>query len=238
MRVTLAIAWKEIVAYYTSPMAYIVALMFLALTGFFFVNSIDRPFAEATISGMLDPVVFFMMWWLPPLLTMRLLAEEQKMGTIELLLTAPVYDWEVVIGKYLASLVFFITTLALTLYYVLLLYWFGNPDSGPIWSAYLGTILYGAAALSVGLLASSLTSNQIVAAVIGVGLLLLLTFIDLAAGQVGGGLSTFLNEIGLRSHFDDFSRGVVDTSNLVYYLALTGVFLFLTIRSLESRRWR
>ena len=238
MRVTLAIAWKEIVAYYTSPMAYIVALMFLALTGFFFVNSIDRPFAEATISGMLDPVVFFMMWWLPPLLTMRLLAEEQKMGTIELLLTAPVYDWEVVIGKYLASLVFFITTLALTLYYVLLLYWFGNPDSGPIWSAYLGTILYGAAALSVGLLASSLTSNQIVAAVIGVGLLLLLTFIDLAAGQVGGGLSTFLNEIGLRSHFDDFSRGVIDTSNLVYYLALTGVFLFLTIRSLESRRWR
>jgi ABC-2 type transport system permease protein len=238
MRVTLAIAWKEIVAYYTSPMAYIVALMFLALTGFFFVNSIDRPFAEATISGMLDPVVFFMMWWLPPLLTMRLLAEEQKMGTIELLLTAPVYDWEVVIGKYLASLVFFITTLSLTLYYVLLLYWFGNPDSGPIWSAYLGTILYGAAALSVGLLASSLTSNQIVAAVIGVGLLLLLTFIDLAAGQVGGGLSTFLNEIGLRSHFDDFSRGVVDTSNLVYYLALTGVFLFLTIRSLESRRWR
>ena len=188
MRVTLAIAWKEIVAYYTSPMAYIVALMFLALTGFFFVNSIDRPFAEATISGMLDPVVFFMMWWLPPLLTMRLLAEEQKMGTIELLLTAPVYDWEVVIGKYLASLVFFITTLSLTLYYVLLLYWFGNPDSGPIWSAYLGTILYGAAALSVGLLASSLTSNQIVAAVIGVGLLLLLTFIDLAAGQVGGGL--------------------------------------------------
>jgi ABC-2 type transport system permease protein len=187
---------------------------------------------------MLDPVVFFMMWWLPPLLTMRLLAEEQKLGTIELLLTAPVYDWEVVIGKYLASLTFFMTTLALTLYYVLLLYWFGNPDSGPIWSAYLGTILYGAAALSVGLLASSLTSNQIVAAVIGVGLLLLLTFIDLAADQLGGGLSTFLAEVGLRSHFDDFSRGVVDTSNLVYYLALTGVFLFLTIRSLESRRWR
>ncbi len=238
MRVTLAIAWKEIVAYYTNPMAYIVSLMFLALTGFFFVNSIDRPFAEASISGMLDPVVFFMMWWLPPLLTMRLLAEEQKLGTLELLLTAPVYDWEVVIGKYLSSLVFFMTTLALTLYYVLLLYWFGNPDSGPIWSAYLGAILYGAAALSVGLLASSLTSNQIVAAVIGVGLLLLLTFIDLAAGQVGGGLSTFLREVGLRSHFEDFSRGVVDTSNVVYYVALTAVFLFLTVRSLESRRWR
>ena len=238
MRVVLAIAWKEVFAYYTSPMAYIVSLMFLALTGFFFVNSIDDTFPEASISGVLDPLVFFMMWWLPPILTMRLLAEEQKMGTIELLLTAPVYDWEVVFGKYLSSLVFFISMLALTLYYVLLLYMFGDPDSGPIWSAYLGTILYGAAALSIGLLASSLTSNQIVAAVIGVGVLLLLTFIDLAADQVGGGLSILLEEIGLRSHFDDFSRGVIDTSNLVYYIALTVSFLFLTIRSLESRRWR
>ena len=238
MRVTLAIAWKEIVAYYTNPMAYIVSLVFLAFTGFFFVSDIDRPFAEASIGGMLGPVTLWMMPFLPPLLTMRLLAEEQKLGTIELLLTAPVFDWEVVIGKYIASLTFFITMLALTLYYVLLLFWFANPDSGPIWSAYLGLILYGAAALSVGLLASSLTSNQIVAAVVGVGILALLTFIDFAAGQVGGGLSTFLSEVGMRSHFDDFSRGVVDTSNIVYYLSLTAVFLFLTIRSLESRRWR
>ena len=238
MRVATAIAWKEIVAYYTSPMAYIVAFMFLALTGFFFVNSIDEAFPEATIEGVLDPVVFFMMWWLPPVLTMRLLAEEQKMGTIELLLTAPVNDWEVVLGKYVASLVFFVGTLALTLYYVLLLFWFGDPDTGPILSAYLGTILYGAAALSVGLLASSLTNNQIVAAVVGVGLLLLLTFIDFAADQVGGGLSTFLEEVGLRSHFDDFSRGIIDTSDLVYFVALAAVFLFLTVRSLESRRWR
>ena len=238
MRVTLAIAWKEIVAYYTNPMAYIVSLVFLAFTGFFFVDSIDRPFSEASIRGMLGPITLWMMPFLPPLLTMRLLAEEQKLGTIELLLTAPVYDWEVVIGKYLSSLVFFMTTLALTLYYVLLLFWFGNPDIGPTWSAYLGLVLYGAAALSVGLFASSLTSNQIVAAVVGVGVLALMTFIDLAAGQVGGGLSTFLQEVGLRSHFDDFSRGVVDTSNVVYYLALTAVFLFLTVRSLESRRWR
>ena len=238
MRVALAIAWKEIVAYYTSPMAYIVALMFLALSGFFFVNSIDGPAPEASIAGVLDPIVVFMMWWLPPILTMRLLAEEQKMGTIELLLTAPVNDWEVVIGKYLSSLVFFLGTLACTSYYVLMLHWFGEPDWGPVGSAYLGTILYGAAALSVGLLASSLTSNQIVAAVVGVGLLLLLTFIDFAADQVGGGLSTFLSEVGLRSHFDDFSVGVIDTGNLVYYLALTAAFLFLTVRSLESRRWR
>ena len=238
MRVALAIAWKEIVAYYTSPMAYIVSLMFLALTGFFFVNSISDVSPEASIQGVLDPVVVFIMWWLPPVLTMRLLAEEQKMGTIELLLTAPVHDWEVVLGKYLSSLVFFIGTLAFTLYYVMLLYWFGDPDSGPIMSAYLGAILYGAAALSVGLLASSLTSNQIVAAVVGVGLLLLLTFIDFAADQAGGGLSTLLSEVGPRGHFDDFSRGVIDTGNLVYFIALTAAFLFLTVRSLESRRWR
>ena len=238
MRATFAIAWKEMLAYYTSPMAYIVSLMFLALTGFFFVSSIDGLRLDADITGVLDPTVTLMMWWFPPILTMRLLAEEQKVGTIELLLTAPVHDWEVVLGKYLASLVFFLGTLALTLYFVILLYWFGEPDTGPLMSAYLGVILYGAAALAVGLLASSLTSNQIVAVVLAVGVLLLLTFIDTLADQVGGGLSTLLSEIGLRSHFDDFSRGVIDTGNLVYYLSLTAVLFFLTVRSLESRRWR
>jgi ABC-2 type transport system permease protein len=105
-------------------------------------------------------------------------------------------------------------------------------------SAYLGVILHGAAALAVGLLASSLTRNQIVAAVLAVGVLLLLTFIDTASNQVGGWVSILLSEIGMMSHFQDFSRGVIDTGNLVYYLSLIVVVLFLTVRSLESRRWR
>src|SRR3989304_9154250 len=154
MRNTLVIAWKETRTYFTTPMAYIVALVFLALTGYFFVADIlGTSLPEASIRGFLTPITFIMVL-LAPVLTMRLLAEEQKLGTLELLLTSPVRDWEIIVGKFLSSFIFYLVALALTLYYVLLLYWFGKPDSGPILAGYLGMILYGAATLSVGLLAS------------------------------------------------------------------------------------
>ena len=237
MRVSLAVARKEVLAYFTSPMGYIVALVYLALTGFFFGISLSGVFPEARIEGYIQPSRFILIL-LAPALTMRLLAEEQKLGTLELLLTAPVRDWELVLGKFLASFTFLIVTLSLTLYYVILLYAFGNPDSGPIWSAYLGLILYGATALSVGLLASSLTNNQIVSLVVGFGILIILALIDQAATLVGGVASTILEQAGLGTHLDDFSRGVVDTSHIVYYITATAIFLFLTVRSLETRRWR
>jgi ABC-2 type transport system permease protein len=237
MRVSLAIAWKEIQAYFTSPMGYIVALVFLAVTGIFFVRSVGGLFPEASTEGYIQPSSFLLIL-LAPAITMRLLAEEQKLGTVELLLTAPVKDWEVVLGKFLASLTFFIATLSLTLYYVLLLYVYGNPDSGPIWSGYLGLILYGAAALSAGLLASSLTNNQIVALVVGLGILFVLSLADEVANRVGGVASTILSQAGMTAHLDDFTRGVVATNNIVYYVTVTAVFLFLTVRSLEARRWR
>ena len=172
MRNTWAIAWKEIRGYFTSPVAYVVALIFVALTGYFFVRSVDSilsgpNFPEASLRDTLRQISVFILPWLAPVLTMRLLAEEQKMGTIELLLTSPVRDWEVVAGKYIASLLTLVVTIALTSYYVLLLYAFGDPDSGPVLSAYLGLFLFSAAALEIGLMASSLSSNQIVAAVIG-----------------------------------------------------------------------
>tara|TARA_B100001146_G_scaffold199388_1_gene189440 strand:+ start:765 stop:1274 length:510 start_codon:yes stop_codon:yes gene_type:complete len=169
---------------------------------------------------------------------MRLLAEEQKLGTIELLLTSPVRDWEVVVGKYLASLVFLIGTISLTVYYVLLLAIFADPDPGPIWAGYLGLILYGGAALSIGLLTSTLTSNQIVAAVVAMGILLVLFFSDFAAGTLTGVAATIVNEVGMKSHFDDFDRGVIDTKNIAYYLLVITFFIFVSIRALESRRWR
>jgi ABC-2 type transport system permease protein len=237
MRVSLAVARKEVLAYFTSPMGYIVALVYLALTGFFFGLSLSGVFPEARIEGYIQPSRFILIL-LAPALTMRLLAEEQKLGTLELLLTAPVRDWELVLGKFLASFAFLIVTLSLTLYYVILLYAFGNPDSGPIWSSYLGLILYGATALSVGLLASSLTNNQIISLVVGFGILIILALIDQAATLVGGVASTVLEQAGLGTHLDDFSRGVVDTSHIVYYITATAIFLFLTVRSLETRRWR
>ena len=237
MRSVQAVAWKEIQLYFLSPTAYIVGLIFLALTGFFFSRDLGDPFPEATLAPFFDgAIIIFIL--LAPALTMRLIAEEQKLGTIELLLTAPVRDWEVVLGKYLAALAFFLALLTLSLFYAVLLFVFASPDPGPIYAGYLGLVLYGAAALSIGLLTSTLTSNQIVAAVVAMGILLALFFADLAFGAVGGLAGQIIGEMGLRAHFDDFARGVIDTRHIVYYLSLTAFFLFLSVRSLESRRWR
>ncbi len=238
MKNTLVIAWKEMQQYFTTPMAYIVALVFLSLTGIFFVGDIlGSAMPEATIRGFLGPAIFILVFF-APVLTMRLLAEEQKLGTLELLMTSPVRDWEIVMGKFVASLSFFVGTLALTLYYVLLLYMFGQPDAGPIFTGYLGLILYGAAALAAGMLASSFSGNQIVGAVVGFGILLGLFYIDTISTLVQGTAATIVEQMSMRAHFDDFTRGVIDVRGVVYYISVTGLFLFLTVRSLESRRWR
>jgi ABC-2 type transport system permease protein len=232
------VAWKEIHIYFSSPTAYIVGMIFLGGTGAFFTLPLIRgSFPEATLGSFLQGYTIIMIL-LAPILTMRLLAEEQKLGTIELLLTAPVRDWEVVVGKYLASLVFLLGMVALTLYYPLLLFVFADPDPGPIYSGYLGLILYGGASLAVGLLTSTLTSNQIIAAVVAMGILLLLYLLGSVFNVEGGILATVLSAAGLKSNFDDFDRGVIDTKHIVYYLSLTAVFLFLSIRALEARRWR
>ena len=237
MNNVIAIAWKESKSYFSTPTAYIVGAMFLVLTGIFFVFDITRPFADASVRGFITWAAFFIVF-LSPLLTMRLLAEEQKLGTLELLLTSPVRDWEVVAGKYMASLLILIATIVPTIYYVVLLYFFGNPDTGPLLSSYLGLFLFGAAALAVGLLASSLSSNQIVAAVVGMAVLLTLSNIDRVGNLVEGVTADVLNGASMNAHFLDFTRGIIDTSHIVYYLSLTAVFLFLAVRSLETRRWK
>ncbi len=234
---TFNIALKETKLYFGTPAAYIVGAMFLGLTGVFFVADVTAPFAEAGVRGIVDWASFFIIF-LAPLLTMRLLAEEQKLGTLELLLTSPVRDWEVVLGKYIASFLILAAILAVTLYYVVIIYSFGDPDTGPVLSGYLGLLLYGAAALAIGLLGSSLSSNQIVAAVVGIAILLMLSFVNLIADIVTGVASEIFNGMSMNEHIVDFSRGVIDTSSLVFFISLTAVFLFLTIRSLETRRWR
>jgi len=237
MRTIQAVAWKEIQIYFSSPVAYLVALIFLAVTGFFFVKDLTDPFPEASLSNLFFGASLVIVL-LAPALTMRLLAEEQKLGTIELLLTSPVRDWEVIIGKYLSSLVFFLVLIGLTLYYPILLFIFGQPDPGPIYSGYLGLILYSGAALAIGILTSTLTNNQIVAFVVASGILLLLYFADTGTGVMGGAWSKLVTEIGMSSHFNDFEKGVIDTKNIIYFLSVTAFFLFLSIRALEYRRWR
>jgi len=153
-------------------------------------------------------------------------------------MTAPLRDYEIVLGKFLAALASLISLLVPTIYLALLLMWFGTPDMGPILSGYLGLILFGMATLSVGLLASSLSGNQIVAAVVAMGILLILSSIDLASAYVGEVFTKVVLQISITTHLESFARGVIDTHDLVYYVIFTTFMLFLTVRSLESRRWR
>ena len=178
------------------------------------------------------------MMLLTPALTMRLLAEEQSKGTMELLLTSPVRDWEVVVGKYLASVALFTAMLTLTIYYPLVLNVYGEPDMGPILSGYLGLFMLGATLLSLGLLASSVTSNQIIAAVLGLALVLGFWLIDALSGIVSGSLAEFFSYLSVSGHFQDFTRGIIDTKDLIYMLSLIAGSLFLTTRVVETRRWR
>ena len=247
------IAYKELKTYFSSPMAYVVAAAFLAITGFFFVASVSDAFSEASIRGFSAGAIFFMIF-LSPALTMRLLAEEQKLGTLELLLTSPITEFEIVIGKFIASFLMLVIMLSFTLYYVLVLFIYGVPDIGPIYTGYMGMILYGATTLSVGLAASAITSNQLVALVVASGTLTGLTVVDFVAERLSGTAEQVLNGFQLGSsfqtfdvsnfavaqggHFADFSRGIINFGDILYYLGMTGVFLFLTVVLLQSRRWR
>ncbi|MFW6195475.1 MAG: ABC transporter permease [Chloroflexota bacterium] len=247
------IALKEIRTYFASPMAYVVAAAFLAITGFFFVASVSDVFSEASIRGYIAGAIFFMVF-LAPALTMRLLAEEQKLGTLEILMTSPVREWEIVLGKFIAALVMMLLMIAGTLYFLILLLWYGNPDIGPVFTGYLGLLLYGCATLSVGLMASALSSNQLVSLVVGAGILTGLTVIDFVSERLTGVAAEAVAYLQLGSsfsvfdqstfgvveggHFADFARGILSVGDIVYYLSITAVFLLVTVMLLEARRWR
>ncbi|MBI3931367.1 MAG: ABC transporter permease subunit [Chloroflexi bacterium] len=235
MRNTITIAGKEFKSYLASPMAYIVTGIFLIATGFFFSIS-PATYTETSINGFLQAGVILLLLF-APLLTMRLLAEERKLGTIELLLTAPVRDSEIILGKFLGGLGILTVMLGLTLYYPLLLIIFGDPDMGPIGAGYLGLLLLGYTALAIGIFTSSLTSNQIVAAVVAIGILLALYFVGFAASFLPEALGEVIGYFSLSNYFPDFMRGIVDTRGIIYYLSITALFLFLAIRSLENSRW-
>ena len=236
MRNTMTIALKEFKSYLASPMAYVVTGIFLAFTGFFFRYS-SAAYIETSIRGLWEFWGVLLLLLLAAVLTMRLLAEERRMGTLELLLTAPVRDSEVILGKFLGSLGIFTVMLALTFYYPILLMSFGDPDIGPIVTSYLGLFLLGCASLAVGVFASSLTSNQIVAAVVAGGILFALWFMGTVAGYLPETVSEFIGYFSLSTYVPAFTRGVVDSRGIIYYLSITALFLFLAVRSLENSRW-
>ena len=250
-----AVFKKEMRLYFVSPIAYVVLAIFALIAGWFFYNvfayytlismqAAMNPMMARDLSvteGVLRPLfqnISVILLFLLPLLTMRLFAEEKKSGTIELLLTYPVRDGEVLVGKYLAALGVYLGMLTLTLVYPALVAWATQLEWGPLVTGYLGLVLEGAVFLAVGILISSLTENQIVAGVATFGTLLILWVIGWAADSAGGAMGRVLSHVSITEHFDSFAKGVIDTKDVIYYLDVTILSLFLTLRSLESKRWR
>ncbi|MBI2865150.1 MAG: ABC transporter permease [Chloroflexi bacterium] len=232
----LTMTGKELRSHFVSPIAYAVMAFFLVLSGFFFATAV--LFSQDSSLRYVFSDMSILLLLIVPLITMRLVAEEKKSGTIELLLTAPLRDGEVVLGKFLAALVFLGVMLAVTGYYALLIWIFGKPDWGAIISGYLGTMLLGAAYLSLGLFTSSLTQNQIIAGALGFALLMLFFLISWVADFTGPQFSGVVRYLGFTDHFDDFTKGVIDLKDAVFYISVVAVSLLLTVRVLESRRWK
>ena len=234
------IARRELSSYFYSPIAYVALTLFVMVAGYLFM----RDFVPGQPAGM--RTIFDWMVWLlvfiVPVLCMGLMAQEWSTGTIEPLMTAPVGETDVVVGKFLGAFGFLCVLLAPTLLYVVLLRLYSRVDFGPIFSGYLGILLVGAMFVSVGLFCSSLTRSQVVAAVSSVAILFLITIAPWWALREGAStLSTGWRRVvdqGVYNRYVDFYKGVVDTGHVVFFVALTGVFLFLTTKVLESRRWR
>ncbi|HZU06738.1 MAG TPA: ABC transporter permease [Chloroflexota bacterium] len=231
-----AIAQRELQSYFVSPLAYIIGFFFLLASGLLFALILGLS-SEATLRPLFGQLAVILLF-IAPALTMRLLAEEQRTGTLELLLTAPVRDSELVLGKFLGVFLLLLALLAVTLVYPAILFLAGNPDRGPILSGYLGVILLGAAFLAVGLFASSLTQNQIIAYLLAFVLLLLLWLADGMGNFTGGRIGDLFRFLSVTRHFDEFPRGIIDTRHVVYFLSVIAAALFFTVLSVQARRWR
>ncbi|HWL94136.1 MAG TPA: ABC transporter permease [Phycisphaerae bacterium] len=233
-----ALTQRELSAAFLSPVAYIVAAVFLVASGYLFMSNTLIDGGEASMRFMLDTMAWLLIFAVP-MLTMRQLADEFATGTIETLMTAPVSDMEVVLGKFFGALIFFVALLLTTLMHVILLSRYGQQDIPAVLYGYVGMILLGGLYIAVGLFSSSLTKHQLVAAIIGVAVLALMTvLIDALASFQGGQWRVVLSNINVLHHYHNFSRGIFDTKDIVFFLTGTALFLFLTVKVLESKRWR
>lgn len=241
MREMNIIFWREIRQYATSPLAYIMAFAFLLLTGITFNNELTLSISRRAVDPALIPnLLTLIMILLAPLLTMRLLAEESREGTMELLLTAPVPDFAIVIGKFLSAWAYFSLLLMLTLLYQVILSQYTQPDLVHTIGAYVGIWLYGGATLAVGVAFSALTDNQLFAAFLSSITLLILYFGE-SVGQIVASteLATIIFNLTLRGHFTpSFAVGVVRGEDFIYYAAVIVVMLFIAIQLVQARRWR
>ncbi|HEX5415782.1 MAG TPA: ABC transporter permease [Chloroflexota bacterium] len=232
----LAIARRELASYFGSFLFYAVTALFLVITGIFFALSV--AFSRSADVTPLFQTVYTILLFIVPALTMRLIAEENRTGTIELILTSPVRDAEFVIGKFLGGIGLLVAMLLLTGLYPLLLAIYGNPDRGGVIGGYVGALLFGGAAIALGIFASSLTSNQIIAAIMTFAILLVLWILDGVGNLVGGLGGQVASYLAVYTHFTSLTQGIIDTKDVVYFLSLIFGALFLAILSIETRRWR
>jgi len=250
----LAIAHKELKAYFASPIAYVVIGFFALMFGYFywallgfFVEQGQRMMGlqggptQNVNDQMIRPVFMnasVLLLFALPMVTMRTYSEEKRSGTIELLLTSPVTDVQIIMGKFLGAMGLYAAMLAVTLVHMGVLWAFGSPEWKPLATSYLGMLLMGGCFVSVGLLISSLTKNQIVAGMVTFAVFLMLWVINWISTFVGPTTQTVLQYLSLTEHFDDFAKGIIDTKHVIYYLSFMAFGLFLTAKSVDSERWR
>ena len=249
----LTLAQKELRGYFVSPIAYVVIGLFAVLFGVFYVSSINFmvqvSMGQFGVGGsqvvnineyMIRPlfgntaIVLLMML---PMLTMRSFAEEKRSGTIELLLTSPLTDVQIILGKFLGAMALYALMLSLTLIHIGVLFWYGEPEWAPVLSGYLGLLLMGGSFISIGLAISSMTKNQIVAGVATFAVLLFFWVINWIGDAAGPTMQSVLAYLSILEHFDDFSKGVIDSTHVTYYLSFIGLGLFLTAKSMDMERW-
>lgn len=249
---------KELKSYFNSPIAYSVITIFVILSGYFFYN-IFATFSMISFEARTNPVISreynllnitesvvrpmfgnisVIMLLMMPMLTMRLLAEEKKSGTIELMLSYPITDAEIILGKFFAALGVFSAMLGLTIPCFILMGILGEPELGVVIAGFFGLLLMGGAFISLGLWTSSLTENQIISAALSFGALLVFWMMGYSVNFAGPKLGTVLSYLSFLPHFYNFAKGVIDTDDIIYYLSFTLFSLFLTMRTLESKRWR
>jgi ABC-2 type transport system permease protein len=236
MRNLWAIAVKEVRSYFVSPVGYVAIAFWLFGVGLFFALGVLQS-KQATMQDWFGTIEVLLLF-IGPALTMRLLADEQRTGTLELLLTSPVRDWEVVVGKFVGAVIFWLAMIVTTLVYPLILLLVGNPDLGPIFSGYVGLLLMGSCFLAIGVFTSSLTGNQVIAYIVAFVVLLALWIIGYVGPLVSPDFGDRLAALSVTSHFDDFTRGVIDLSNILFYLSIMAASLFAAVQIMETRRAR
>jgi len=259
MKSILVIAERELKTYFSSPIAYVALTIFTFLAGvvfYFFVGVMvesvgTRAMMSAQTGRPPDPIdmpgvivqnmfnfLSFVLLLVLPMITMALFSEEKKRGTMELLLTAPVTDLQVVLGKFLAAGVFYMILLATTLVELTILFAYSTPAKGPILSAYFGMALYGLAIIAVGMFISTLTDSQVISVILTFGVLMVLWLIDALARSASATTKAILSYLSILEHTNDFLQGVVSTSHVIFYISFIALGIFLTYRSLDSLRWR